>query len=65
MTTMTQISHFTCDVCDHIASFFIKVGQYLAVAGQHRANSELKRLGYLNKDGTFNDIKMGFGSWEA
>ena len=49
MTTMTQIGHFTCDVCDHIASFFIKVGQYLAVAGQHRANSELKRLGYLKR----------------
>jgi len=62
---MTQIGHFTCDVCDHIASFFIKVGQCLAVAGQRRANSELKRLGYLNNDGTFNDVKIGFVSWEA
>ena len=62
---MTQISHFTWYVCDHIASFFIKVGQYLAKAGQYRANSELRRLGYLNKDGTFNDVKFGFGKWEG
>ena len=64
MTTMTQIGHFTCDVCDHIASFFIKVGQYLVVAGQHRANSELKRMGYLKEDGTFNK-DWRYGGWEA
>ena len=65
MTTMTQISHFTCDVCDHIASFFIKVGEYLARAGEYRARVELKRLGYLNKDGTFNETKFQFQRWDA
>ena len=65
MTTITQINHFTCEVCDRIASFFIKVGEYLARAGEYRARAELKRLGYLNKDGTFNEIRFGFQRWDA
>jgi len=43
-----------------VSKVFTKLGHYFAVAGQYRANSELKRMGYLNKDGSFNEVKFGF-----
>tara|TARA_B100001564_G_C20202094_1_gene473314 strand:- start:54 stop:257 length:204 start_codon:yes stop_codon:yes gene_type:complete len=67
MTTLVaEIGHITCDVCEYLGKFFNAVGKGIAVAGQHRANHELKRLGYLNKDGSFNEKNhFGLGTWEA
>ena len=49
----------------NVSKVFTKLGHYFARVGQYRANSELKRMGYLNEDGSFNDAKFGFGRWEA
>ena len=41
--------------------FFNKIAKYLVSIGESRARNELIRLGYLNKDGSIKEEKLGLG----
>ena len=41
--------------------FFNKISKYLVSIGESRARHELTRMGYLNKDGSLKEERLGLG----